>query len=783
MLARKLRRELGRMAGQVVTIALVIASAVGGFLGCISTYRSLEAARDDYYASSRFADAFVDVTRAPRALVPTLASIPGVAAVDVGVRREAQLTLDLEPRPLVATLVGLPRTAPVLDVPRLRAGRWPQPGAGAEAVLEEGFAQARGLRPGARMTVLLNGRREILQIVGIGLGPEFVIAAATGGIPDPRGYAVVWMDEERLASMLDLRGAFTHAAFRLTPDAHAAAVLTRVDAALARYGGLGAYLRDDQPSHRALAQEIEQQRVLGTVLPGVFLWVVGFLLNVVMSRHVATQREQIAALKALGLADGAILVHYLAFVVAFVSVGVICGVLVGEAFGEWMTQLYREYFHFPSAPHRLGMPEVGIAAAAAYGTALAGAWRAVRDATGIPPAQALRPASPARYRPLLVDRFGPARRLGSAARMVLRQLERRPGRAALVVSGIAGAGALVVAGAFWWDAIGYLIESQFGRVDRTDAIVALDRPVHESVAYAAARWPGVLQVQVQRSVPVRIEAGSRSRRTAILGLPDGPDLRRLLDERWRSTPLPPDGLVLGAELAARLGVAAGDAVRIVPLEEPRRARTVRIEAVVRELFAMTAYMRLDALQRLVGGGETVDALGLRYATGSANALYAAWRDTPRVRSVVVKSEVLAGFRATSARNVLAFTSVIAAFAAAIAFGVVYNSARVALAERAWELATLRVFGFTRAEVSALLLGELASELLVAIPIGCLFGRALAQLLVTLVHDENFRIPVVIAPTTYLAAVATIVVAGVASAWLVRRRVDGLDLVAVLKVRE
>ena len=137
----------------------------------------------------------------------------------------------------------------------------------------------------------------------------------------------------------------------------------------------------------------------------------------------------------------------------------------------------------------------------------------------------------------------------------------------------------------------------------------------------------------------------------------------------------------------------------------------------------------------------------------------------------------------SARNVRLMSTVLTLFASVIAIGVVYNNARIALSERTWELASLRVLGFTRAEVSVLLLGELAISIAIALPLGMLMGWGLVHLVAELLKSDQFQFPVVIQPRTYAWAAICVVAAGVASALVVRRRIDRLDMVAALKTRE
>ena len=783
-LDRKLWRDLAQMASQVATIAVVVASATGGFVGCMSTYGSISAARDDYYRVAHFADVFADLKRAPRSLAGRMTSIEGVADVDLAIHEVAQLSLPGVPEPLTAALVGLPAAqVSKLNTLQVRSGRPIDPAIANEALVDEGFARARHVGPGDPVTILLNGRSETFRIVGIGLSPEFIFAGVAGSMPDPKSFALLWVDEERLAASFDMQDSFNHLSIKLAPRASENDVIRQVDAVLARYGSGGAFGRAEQLSHRALNQEIEQQWVLGMVLPGVFLWVVGFLLHVTLSRQITTQREQIAALKALGYENLRIFLHYMEFIFVVVTIGLALGVAVGAWFGHYMVSMYRDFFHFPVAPYRLDTWIVLVAAAACYLTALLGALNAVSQAVTLAPAQAMRPPSPARYRRMLLERLNLGHWISPGTRMIIRNLERRPLRAMLAVLGIGGAGALVIAGTFWWDAFNYMMDVQFGVLDRSDIVVSFARPVQVGARFEAARWPGVLASETLRSVPVRLRAGQYSYRTAIMGITDRAAMRRVLDRDLRQVPVPAEGLLLSSILADRLRVQPGDRVSVELLEGNRATRTLPVAGVVEELFGLLAYMNVAALNRLAGEGDAISAVTLRYDANAERDLYDRLRATPRVATVAVKHNMLASFRETSAHNVLVFTTIIALFAAAVAIGVVYNNARVALAERAWELASLRVLGFSRAEVSVLLLGELAIELAIAVPVGLLMGWGLAEFLAHVMHGETMRIPVVISTKTFAIAAFTVLGSGVLSALIVRRRIDQLDLVAVLKTHE
>ena len=783
-LDRKLARDLWALKTQVLSIALVIACGIGGFIGSLSTHASLLWSRAHYYDTARFPHVFAAAKRAPASLVEKIRSIPGVVEAETRVVSDAQLSLEGVAFPMVARLIGIDFAHPPgMNRLTLTAGRWPAAGTRGEAVVNQRFLEARGLSLGSQVRVLMNGRVERLAIVGTALTPEYVYATRGGGMPDDEWFAILWIDAAELAAACDMEGAFNSVLLRLERGASTAEAIAALDRILEPYGGLGAVGREDQVSDKILRQEIDQQRVFGTVLPAIFLAVAAFILNVVLHRQVSSQRAEIAALKALGYPDRRIAAHYL----AFASVIVICGVAMGVALGAWlghaMTGLYTRFFHFPEFNYMLPAWLVAAGAIAALAAAFGGAVAAMRSILRLRAAEALRAPAPARFRPLLLERIGWTRILTPAQRMIMRNLERKPLRAAITVAGIAGSAAIIISGTFWGDALEWFMDAQFNKVNRSDIQVGFAEPVARSARFDLERLPGVKQVEATRAIPVTLRSGHRSYRTAITGVEDDATLLKILDADLREARASPDGVLLTQRLAHRLGVRPGDIVRVELLQGRRVGADLRVAATVDEMVGMNAWMRLPDLNRLAREGDVVSVAQLLVDRAGEPRLLARLREMPAAAVVIVNRTLLDTFRRTNAKNVLFFTTILTAFAAVIAIGVVYNNARIQLAERAWELASLRVLGFTRREVSVLLLGELAIEIAAAIPLGLVAGFWLAALLLALMPHEVLEFPLVVFPRTYLYAAATVAGAGVASALVVRHRIDHLDLVAVLKSRE
>ncbi|HEX7435611.1 MAG TPA: FtsX-like permease family protein, partial [Caldimonas sp.] len=690
-LDRKLLRDLRLMWSQALTIALVVASGIGGFITSLSAVDSLALARDRFYADGRFADLFAGVKRAPNSLADVLRDVPGVADVQTTLEEIVRVEIPGLPDPIIGQLIGMDRRNPhrmnrvtvsggqALDgTPGMRSD------GSIEALVSEGFAQTHRLKPGSRLEALINGKKRTLVVAGSALSPEFIFAGLWG-MPDTRGYGIFWIDRDVLGAAYDMQGAFNRVAVKLAPGASEQAAIDGISRLLARYGGREAHGRTEQTSHAMLDNEIKEQRVLGTVLPAIFLGVAAFLLNVVVSRLVSTQREQIAALKALGYPNRTIAAHYLKLVLLIVALGFVLGVVVGDRLGTMFTGLYAEFFHFPTFEHRIAPWLLVTSGGITVATAVVGTLNAILATVRLPPAEAMRPPAPGRYRRTLLERLG-IRRMAPALRMIVRNMERRPLRTGLSMGGVAAAVAIVIMGNFIRDAIEVVVDTQLRLGLRGDVTVWTADPVDDGVRHEFARLPGVTMVEATRFVPVTFVNGHRRERSMIRGYAARPELYRVIDVERRETLLDGRGLVLTDRLADKLGLRVGDSVRIEVLEGRERTLEMRVGATVREMMGLNAYMDRRALNRALGDGDVSTGYVLAVERGGEDRVLEASKALPRAAGAWSKATMLRNMEEISARNVRIMSTILTVFASVIAVGVVYNNARIALAERAWELA-------------------------------------------------------------------------------------------------
>lgn len=781
----KLLRDVWEMKGQALAIAAVIGAGVTMYVTYLSNFDSLQRTRADYYEQQRFGEVFASLTRAPQSLATRFAEIPGVETVSTRVVADVTLDIPGVAEPASGRLVSIPeRGQPALNGLYLRSGRWIDPARPDEVLASEMFAEANGFQPGERVAAIINGRKRWLTIVGIALSPEYIFAVKPGEIfPDRKRYGIFWMGRQALASAFDMEGGFNDLSLSLGRGGSADEVIAAVDRLVAPYGGLGAVPRRLQTSAWTLDNELTQLQTFGFILPAIFLGVAVFILNVALTRALALQRSQIAALKALGYANAELAWHYIKWAVLIAAGGAVAGVIGGAQLGAGMIQLYNQYFRFPALDYRLSMDVAVEAVVGSVIVAALGAQAAVRRAVSVPPAEAMRPEPPGEYRRSILERPWRRTRLSHATRMVLRNIERQPTRSILSVTGISLAVAVLVVGFSFISVMEDLVDQQFTKTMRQDATVSFVRPRSAGALHDVRHLPGVMDVEPFRSVPVRVRVGHRTRTLAISAVDARPHLNRIADRRGREVPLPESGLVISQMLGDILGARPGDLVQLEVLEGQRPTVDVRVHALIDDVLGLQAYMRLDAVRRLLREGAVLSGAHMTVDPAARDHFYADVKAMPAVAGVGLRAIMLQNFRETMAEtmNLQVFINVF--FAGIIAFGVVYNSARVSLSERARELASLRVLGFTRAEISLILLGELAILTLLALPVGTVIGYGLGQLIMLAFNNEIYRITFTLEASTVAWAFLTVIAAALLSGLVVRRRLDTLDLIGVLKTRE
>ncbi len=781
----KLTRDLRRIWAQSLAIALVMAAGVSVLILAFGASRSLYETRAAYYDRYRFADIFAVAKRAPDYLKTEISRINGVSAVQTRIISSSLLDVPGLARPATGQILSLPKTGPpVLNGLFMRTGRLPDPDREDEIIVNESFATANKLTVGSQIKAILNNRKRKLVIVGIALSPEFIYALGPGDlVPDDRRFGIIWMTYAAAAAAYDLDGAFNSVTLTMRRGASDEEIISRLDRLLEPYGGRGAYPRKDHNSHAFIDAELKQLQAMAFVIPPIFLAVAAFLINMVMGRLIVMEREQIGLFKAVGYSNASIVAHYVKFVIMIAAVGVIIGFAGGIWMGRGLTHLYGDFFHFPFLVFRNSADVFVIASLVSVAAAILGAVRSVASTVALSPAVAMSPPAPPRFRRIFAERFGFFRQLPQSLKMVYRHISRWPLRAAFTTLGISLSTALLVLSSFGEDSIDFMIDVTYFQTFRQDAMVEFVEFKPKRIREEFAGIPGVLVREPHRNVATTIRFGNRKKRIAITGFETGADLRKILTPDLQSMALPESGIVLTEALARQLKAGRGDYVDLEIMEGRRRNLRIPVAGLSQGYLGLGAYMHLDTLNRHLGDGDVISGVSLALDSKHKDTFYSSMKVLPGVGAISFLKDSLANFRETLAENLLIMLAVYLILAITITFGVVYNSARIQLSERGRELASLRVLGFTQAEVSRIFLSELAVLVLLAIPLGCFIGYWFTYSMIANLESDLYRIPFVIKTETYGEAALITLAAAFVSAMIVRRRIYNLDLISVLKTRE
>ncbi len=781
-LDRKVLRDLWRMRSQALAIALVIAAGVGMIVMSLGMMRSLEDTREAYYDRYRFADVFAPAKRIPKSVLTEIKDLPGVSLAEGRITTGATLDVSGIAEPITTRVHSIPVSGePRLNALVLRSGRWPDPDRPDDVLVSEKFAEAARISIGDEISALLYGKRQRLRVVGTVLSPEYIYAIGPGQIfPDNRRFGVLWMSEEHLAASLDLTDAYNEILVRLDRGAVASDVIRKVDHLLARYGGISAYPRSEQFSDRFVSNELAQLRTMTGILPPIFLGVAAFLINMVLSRLIDAEHEVIGLLMAFGYRGRAIMLHYAKIAIALSVPGLLLGIALGSWMGRGLAGMYQAYFVFPFLNYRAGIDIHVIASLVTIAVVLLGVFQSVRRVRRMTPVEAMRPPLPPSYAGAIARLIGRLRWLDEPTRIILRGILRRPFRSALGSMGVAAALGLYITSSGSSDNVARMVDILFDQANRADVMVTFAEPRDQRALFELARAPGVWRVEPMRVVGAKLSSARQSKSEGLTAASAGSDLNRLVGIDGAIIEPPARGVLVSYGLSNALGLAVGDPLDVQVTEGRRGHFTLPVAGIIKSPVGSPAYVDADMIAARLNEAPLLSGAHLGVDPAQLDALYRYLKATPIIAGVSLRSAARNGIEETIGETMGIVTLFNTGFSALIVFGVIYNNARISLAERSRDLASLRVLGYRRAEVSYILLGELAILVILGLPPGIAFGYFLSRELSASLGGDLFIIPFGLSVATIAWAVLIVLLSAAITALFVRRRLDQLDLVAVLK---
>lgn len=775
----KLIRDIQNIKSQFITVGLVISSGILYMVGSLISYETLLSARDKFYTKQNLANAFHYSQSAPRTILKNIHNLPGIVHIEDRLSEEVSVDFKGEKYPTTANLLSITN---ILNRVYITKGKIPV--RSDEIAINQAFAIANQLDVGSNITVIISGKKNIMNISGIALSPEFVYIYRPGSLlPDDKHYGIFWMDKKAMESITNKEGSFNHLLFEFSFSKESQRIQTwnKIKEILKPYGSLGVQSIDRLPSYSLLNDEFKQLRSTALFLPIVFLSVAAFLLHIVMSRLIAKEREQIATLKAIGLNTLEIGIHYFKLTSIISLSGTIVGLTAGFYLGDFFTDLYGEYFKFPELVTRVPLWIVFLGLLIGFFSGVIGFWFSFKKINLLEPATAMRPPMPDNYQSSLLELWFSIK--NPRWIMLMRNLLKNPLRTSLIVIGLSFSVMIMILGTFMKDTISYMMELQFETIQRETLSLSFTVPLNDSILNEISNKKGVLKTEGSRIVPIRIHHSNRFKESTIQGLDNMSELRRVLNENNQSIDIPKDGLLLNKDVAKDLNVKLGDMVFIEVLDGKQNEFSIPVAGLVKEILGQGIYLERKSLNRYLGEGYLINQVYILTDSGNEKKLIEYWKDVPNVSGMSSKTQLVEMFAEILERTMQATSVFILIFTGIIAIGVIYNTAMITLSERLYELGSLRILGFRVDEIFSILAWELFLQILLAIPLGCYLGYELSNAMLTMNDTEGFKLPSVVRPSTYSTAIFfTFLISGISFA-IVYRRLKNMDLLSVLKVRE
>lgn len=781
-LDRKLFRDLRRMKWQAIAIGLVMALGVMVLVMMDGLVVSLEETKKSYYEDYKLADIFAPTQAAQSQVLVELAKIDGVENVQGRVRGSILIDMPNSKTGVLAQALSLPNQgkAQINDV-FLSAGRMIAPDVANEILLLNSFADAHNIKVGEAITAIIGGQKQQFNVVGVAQAPEFLFAAMPGELlPDDTRFAVIWMQQRYLEDITGLAGKFNEAIFLLDDDADTTNILTKIDDILDPHGGYGAYGVEDLVSNRFISEEIKGAKASAQALPPLFLGIAAFLIFIVISRIIQAERQQIGLLKAFGYSSAEIGRHYLKFIIIIALGGAILGSVAGVYGGLELAGVYQIYYKFPFLEFRVDYQAIFIGNLVSVVAATIGGSYILKNIFKLNPAVAMHAATPPDFSKSI--RFGSwAKRLfNQPSRMIIRTLLRHPIRALGAMIAIASGMSLSVAMISLMASFDKSIEMSFEVIDRSDAMVNFVQPMPIDVVAELSKIAGIELVEPFRAVPAILQNGQLTHKSLISGLVAAPELNRAVNVEFEAIPIVETGIILASALAEKLQVGVGDDLTLKIRSGARPTLNIKVAAITETLVGSPVYMRLASLNKILDQGELISGVYIKMDKSQQAAIYDELKSTPYILAVSITADAKAAFKKIMDTGAGAVRYVMAIIAFVITFGIVFNSAKIAFAEGGRDLACLRSIGYTKGEAAYVLLGELAIVTLVSLPIGCVLGYYLSFATATAFSTDLYKIPAEVNFESFFLASLAVVVATIVSGWLVKRNIDKIDLVSVLK---
>ncbi|MFT5729346.1 MAG: putative ABC transport system permease protein [Desulforhopalus sp.] len=789
-LNQKLCRDIWHSRYLILAVSAIIAVGIGCFVGMLSAAKNLEFARSNYYSSSRLADFWIDLKKAPVEEVRRLSRLSGVSETRERIQFQVVLDLPDAEKPVSALLLSMPdRHAPTINNIIVRKGTYFTNNRSNEVIVSEKFANARKIEPGDTITAVLNNQKKDLIVTGIAISAEFVYMASPGSmIDEPGSYGLLFIKRSFAEDIFGFNGACNSVVGLLAPELreHPKEIVEELSDRLAPYGVFIGLPRSEQFSPMVLDGEMKQLVNLAYIFPMFFLVVAALILNILMTRLAEQQRTVIGTLKAIGYGNTELMLHFMKFAVTTGLIGGGLGCLLGYWLGDLTTRMYVDYFTFPELTSKFYPGLLCSAIFIAVLFSLLGTINGVRRIMQLEPAEAMRPAVPPSGCSIALETIRCFwKGLDAGWQMILRGLFRSKGRTIIAIISAAMGSSIVVLAFGFVDSMDEMVSLQFDRVLRSDYHLSFSRELSLSAMDEIHRLPGVIHAEPVLNVPCTFKVRNHSKRGGIMGIIGNGKLTSPLNGDEEPLALPPAGLLMTSRLMEQLEVKAGDYIGVIPVKGEQKIVKMPVIEGIDSMIGLAVYADFHWLNRIFGQQNVINevrVLATHDRDGEKQFLKKI-KEMPNLETLTDLGEQKNALNKQLNGAMRASAVIMIVFAAVIFLGAILNGTLISLSERKREMATFRTMGYFDKEVGRLFFRENLLTNLIGSVLGLPLGYLMLVASMKGFVSDAYSFPAEVAPLSYVYTMSLAVIFVLLSQIVVMKNIQKQNWVEALSLKE
>lgn len=719
MLNKKLLRDLFSNKGSNFAVILVIAIGIMCFNSLSIVMDTLYLSMDTFYTQGKFPDAYIEVIAAPKSAIDLAKNTDGVENIDGRIIADLRIEDDFGNISKDTKYLRIISHTHEIGKSVLIEGRLPEENKN-QIIISQDFATENQIKIGDKIPIIASGKKNQLEVVGIGRAPEYIYVLRNKAqiFPDPLNFAICFTTDDTI-SRVSGKNNVSQIIYTVKKGYEQKEVEKNLKILFKPYGIVSNYSRDDHFSNVMLTQELSQLRGSIVVMPLIMLSVSAMILFIMIKRMVDKQRAQIGLLKAFGMDDRKIFLHYLAYAVIISTLGGLLGIVLSELLTKPLLDAYKMVYNMPFVRANTGVRYAVISLLLTLVTGIAAGFSASTKAARLHPSEAMRSKVPDIVHSGRIEKNRHFMSLfTTSGRMSLRNIFRNPARSSFILIGILFTFAFAVVP---WNFIrmsDQILFDNFEKVEKYNVRIYLPKfEKLSNVESELSNYNFIQHIEGCLDIPSTLSNANLSENVSIIGIEEN-NLLYTLTKNGKFVYPKPNEIILTARLAEKIGARKGDIIQVESpmFHEKDEKHSFIVSEIIEQTVGMSAYAEVHHLGKLVGNEQAVNSILIRAPKGSGERLKSIYEDSHEIDGINDIHMMIVKMKKFMESFLFGMYSMVL-ISVAMGFAIIYNSYSIILSEREKEFASLLVLGMSEKEVISIIKLEQWMIAFIAIPLG------------------------------------------------------------------